>query len=184
MLKYHQNRKLTECICKNCSQLFLKPITEYNRNISLNRNNFCSRKCSAIYNNSNRIKYICSNKMKIHLDCISSNRKDKYSLFRYTFNSIKRRFKEVNIDLEYLKLIWEQQNGICPYTKIKLYLPTYKDNIKDYTRRASLDRIDSNKGYIKDNVQFVSTSINLMKNNMSSNQVIEFLNIIVKNLSV
>ena len=60
--------------------------------------------------------------MKIHLDCISSNRKDKYSLFRYTFNSIKRRFKEVNIDLEYLKLIWEQQNGICPYTKIKLYL--------------------------------------------------------------
>ena len=90
--------------------------------------------------------------------------------------SIKSRFKEYNIDVEYLHTIWTNQNGICPYTGIKLILPTY-GNIKkiSYTQRASLDRIDSTKGYIKGNVQFVSTPINLMKQSMSDLETKQYL---------
>lgn len=39
---------------------------------------------------------------------------------------------------------------------------------------ASLDRIDSNKGYIKDNVQWVHKSINIMKCDLSSDIFIGF----------
>lgn len=55
-------------------------------------------------------------------------------------------------------------------------MPTY-GNIKkiSYTQRASLDRIDSTKGYIKGNVQFVSTPINLMKQSMSDLETKQYL---------
>ena len=51
---------------------------------------------------------------------------------------------------------------------------------KDY-EKASLDRIDSSKGYTKDNVEFVSTSINYMKNSMSKEDTLELIQIIKSN---
>lgn len=36
---------------------------------------------------------------------------------------------------------------------------------------ASVDRIDSSKGYIPGNIQFVSTCINYMKNTMSDSDI-------------
>ena len=62
------------------------------------------------------------------------------------------------------------------YVLIQLVLPE-EDYTKDQdiTTRASLDRIDSNKGYIRGNVQFISTPINYMKNTMSDQQTKSFL---------
>ena len=47
---------------------------------------------------------------------------------------------------------------------------------------ASLDRIDSSKGYIIGNVQFISTSINYMKNTMSHNDTLLLCNLIAKHV--
>ena len=41
-------------------------------------------------------------------------------------------------------------------------------------KTASLDRIDSNKGYTKDNVQFVHKDINWMKQDFEQNKFIEY----------
>ncbi len=90
--------------------------------------------------------------------------------------------KETNLDLQYLKELWDSQNGICPYTGIKMILPEYKrkgrkrENMLPY--QASLDRINSNLGYIKGNVEFVCLSINYGKNGFSKQQMIDFLNLI------
>ena len=46
---------------------------------------------------------------------------------------------------------------------------------------ASLDRIDSSKGYIEGNVQWVHKRVNLMKGNMSTENFIEWCNLVVKN---
>ena len=48
MLKYKQNRKLIQCSCDYWHKLYDKPRSEYNRNIRLNKHNFCSRSCSYI----------------------------------------------------------------------------------------------------------------------------------------
>jgi len=45
---------------------------------------------------------------------------------------------------------------------------------------ASVDRIDSNKGYIKGNVQFVHKDINLMKNVLNIEYFIEMCKKIAK----
>lgn len=104
--------------------------------------------------------------------------------FNYYIRNCKRRHQhDFNLTLNDLKEIWDNQQGICPYSKVKLHLNTHSLRNPDIRFNASLDRIDSSKGYIKGNVQFVSTVINYMKSTMSHNHTIEFLQIITKNLS-
>lgn len=57
----------------------------------------------------------------------------------------------------------------------------YKNYIRDNTATASLDRIDSNKGYIKGNVQWVHKKINQMKWLFSKNEFIELCVAVAKN---
>lgn len=102
--KYKLNRKLTTFICPNCGQEADKPTSEYNRNIKLGRNNFCSRSCSVCYGNKHRSHEYAKSDVNIeHLKTISNNRRDEYSPFRYTLRNAKKRFKEFDLDLEYLK---------------------------------------------------------------------------------
>lgn len=48
---------------------------------------------------------------------------------------------------------------------------------------ASLDRIDSSKGYEIGNVQFISTAINYMKNTMSHEDTLKLCKIIAEKYS-
>lgn len=171
--KYMQNRKLITFVCDCCGKEAQKPLSEYNRNKKLGRKNFCSRSCAVRYANKNKL-HAFTDKCKEHLLSICNNHRDEYTDFRYTLKNVSKRTKEIDIDLEYLKQLWESQNGICPYTGIKLKLPTYKD-YDFYFDCASLDRIDSSKGYIKGNVQFVALPINLMKSTKSDIKVKQFL---------
>lgn len=177
MLKYKQNRKLIQIKCDFCGEMFDKPITEYNRNIRLKRHNFCSRSCSIKY--SNKINKRKGNPQYL----IADNRKDKYTSFRYYLRNSRNRYKNFNLTLEYLKELWEQQKGICPYTGLKLQLATYTKNHNNPIYTASLDRIDSSKGYEIGNVQFISTAINYMKHTMSHEDTINLCKIIAQKYS-
>lgn len=156
----------------------IKAESEYKRNLKKGRKNYCCRECAAKGAGKTRlgVKRSASDTLVKHLRDISGNRRDEYSPFRYTFRNAKKRFKEFDLDLEYLKEIWDRQSGRCPYTGIALVLPEANNlDTLDITRRASLDRIDSELGYVKGNIQFVSTPINYMKSTMSDSQTKKFL---------
>lgn len=113
---------------------------------------------------------------------MKKSRKDEYSQFREHLRRIRRRNKYYNITLEDLKKAWDLQEGICPYTKIKLENPGWdwykvKDKIPKY-RLASIDRIDPELGYVKGNIQFVSMLINFAKSDLTDKEMHEFLQII------
>lgn len=177
--KYNYNRKLITIKCDFCGKEFQKPLTEYNRCQKLGRNSYCSRECAskgATLKRQSKPHKLASDKLLEHLKHICGNKRDAYTPFRYSLRSAKRRFKDVNITLDDLKEVWEKQNGICPYTGIKLILPEDSNvNQIDFFHRASLDRIDSTKGYIKGNIQFISTPINLMKQSQTDLDVKHFL---------
>lgn len=99
MLKYKQNRKLTEFVCDHCGSICTKPLTEFNRNIKLGRKNFCSRTCSVKYGHA--VKPKRSNRYDISKH--SGNREDPFTPYKYTFNTCKRRYKEFSIIIEDLK---------------------------------------------------------------------------------
>lgn len=111
----------------------------------------------------------------------AGNRLDELSPFRYYINKAGsservKHYGNPNISPEYLKELWETQDGMCPYTGKKMELPltTQDHHIKGIPTRASLDRIDSSKGYVQGNVEFVCLAVNYAKNGFSKEQMIEF----------
>lgn len=96
----------------------------------------------------------------------------------YKLNNRERKSKELSITIEEAWNLFLKQNRNCAFTGLTLFFPSkWKD--KSYT--ASLDRIDSNKGYILGNVQWVHKHINIMKNKFPSDYFIEMCKLIAKN---
>lgn len=162
--------------CGYCQKEFSKPKNEYNRCVKKNKPMYCSLSCAGKKNVIGTVPFGGK-----------PNRippKVKKNPFRYYLNNCKRRNEhEFDLDLEYLEELWNIQKGICPYTKLQLILNNHGHQHKDFRYTASLDRIDSSIGYIKGNVQFISTAINYMKHTMSDEMCNEFLLQISKNLS-
>lgn len=179
--KYKQNRKLIEVTCDCCGVTFEKPKSEFDRNVKLGRRNFCSRSCCGKMPKLNPSPKSKSPENIAQLKTICGNRRDEFTPFRYLLASAKRRFKEFDITLTDLKEQWELQDGICPYSYLNLLLPESSNTQKDSIYRASLDRIDSELGYVKGNIQFISTPINYMKSTMSDSDIKSFITLLVKN---
>lgn len=173
------SRKTITVTCDYCGKSYEKAESEYKRNQKLGRRSFCSRSCQTKANNADRRNKPLTKAQLDHLESVRPNRRDKYTPFRYSLRCAKRRTKECTITLENLEEVWNLQQGICPYTGIKLVLPEDSniDTIPVY-ERASLDRINSSLGYVKGNIQFVSTPINYMKNTMSDSETKQFLKLI------
>ena len=86
----------------------------------------------------------------------------------------RRRSKEKNIyndlTLDYLMYLWEKQHGKCALTGIQMTYKFYEGRVNT---NLSVDRIDSTKGYSKDNVQLVCMAANQMKNDLSIEEFVE-----------
>lgn len=82
-----------------------------------------------------------------------------------TLNSAKTRAKEDNLpfDLtaEFLKKLYDQNNGICPVLKIPI-----TDN-----NPLSIDRIIPELGYIQSNVRLISWRANTLRNNATLSEL-------------
>ena len=69
----------------------------------------------------------------------------------------------------------------CPILGIPLIVGTYKKNKGGGTDNSpSLDRINNNKGYIKENIQIISRKANQMKNNGSFEDIKKLYNFMKK----
>lgn len=168
-----QIRKQEIVVCQCCKKSFLKDSSEVKRNTKLNRKIFCSLSCVSVYNNLHNIKNRYNNTK--HLN--PGNRTDEFTGFREHLKRIKYRTKEVDLTLQDLKDIFDSQNGVCAYSKVKLEkVPRSGKSNPIYT--MSLDRIDSKIGYIKNNIQFISIAMNHLKNAMTHQQMLEMLEIL------
>ena len=76
---------------------------------------------------------------------------------------------EFNITIEDLIKLYNQSQ-ICSLSGIDISLDRYKSVSE---QNLSIDRIDSNKGYIKGNIQLVDKRINMMKGSLSNEEFIE-----------
>lgn len=190
-----KNKKYSYLIkikCENpkCGKEFNKYVGEYNRSVRLGRKQYCCLSCygktegiKALKNIPEEIKERTQKNFIGKYKHLVGNKGNKYTRFRFFMrriqlnNIIKKLVPQTNIDLDYLMDLWKKQNGICPFTGWKLKLPKNVGSWKSRNRRshrASLDRIDNSKGYVKGNVRFVSLMANYARNSMSDAEVIEF----------
>ena len=86
------------------------------------------------------------------------------------YHSMKNNARIRNIPFKLTKqdinVLLGESKGVCAMSGVKLSL------INNDPNRASIDRIDSNKGYTKDNVQVVTTQVNYAMNNDTKAQFI------------
>jgi len=76
---------------------------------------------------------------------------------------------DFDIDIDYLRDIYERQGGLCIYAKVKLEFGTTS------LRSASLERLDSEIGYVRGNVVLASKAMNWAKNNASEADFLVFI---------
>lgn len=97
-------------------------------------------------------------------------------------NSLKSRAKKANLvyklSNKYLWALYLKQNKKCALSGIELIFQRNYQNINKKLQTASLDRIDSSKGYIKGNVQWVHKRINEMKKNDSDANFIDWCRLV------
>jgi hypothetical protein len=86
----------------------------------------------------------------------------------------KRRKIKFDVSYEYLWGVFVQQDRKCAYSGLEIFFSrTNLEHVSgDYT--ASLDRIDSSKGYVEGNVQWLHKRVNIMKGNMEEQEFLDF----------
>lgn len=91
------------------------------------------------------------------------------------FRKGNRKPKELTITLKEGWDIFLKQDRKCALSGLDLFFPKQS---KDKTYNASLDRIDSSKGYIQGNVQWVHKDVNIMKNKYKQEYFLEMCKLI------
>ena len=93
-------------------------------------------------------------------------------------NAKRRRSGSIDFDvsIEYIWNLFLKQDRKCSITGIPL---TFANTWHDHLSTASLDRIDSSKGYVEGNVQWVHKAINKMKTDFSQEDFIKWCEVVV-----
>jgi hypothetical protein len=94
------------------------------------------------------------------------------SFFNAIVNGARQRNLEIMITIDYIWNLFEEQGGKCALSGLELRFNLPGENRN--TRTASLDRIDSSKGYIEGNVQWVHRQINKMKMDLDESEFVDF----------
>jgi hypothetical protein len=84
----------------------------------------------------------------------------------------KNRNIDFNLSIEFLWDLFQKQNGKCVISGEPICFP---NKVHESDGTASLDRIDSNKDYSEDNVQWVHKDINVMKWNLSQDKFFDWI---------
>ena len=162
-------------LCNKCKQYLPKnKFNIDNTNLHGRRGNLC-RECK----DCQRKRYYAERQRLLN---------DDYAALRYklqaALKSARRRAKEYNryidIDLEYLFYLWTAQNGKCALKGMQM---PYKFSEGRVNSNLSIDRIDSTKGYSKDNVQLVCMAANQMKNDLSMEELTSLCSMILNTVN-
>jgi len=90
-------------------------------------------------------------------------------------NDSKHRSIENTITIDDINEMFDKQNGLCYWFKV----PLVPSNKSKHPQQPSLDRLDRNKGYTKDNVVLTCYSANIGRNENDINTWKEFLNLLL-----
>jgi len=168
--------------CGNCGSEFLRRAAEAKRCATKGFSVACSRSCGKTLANKRYPEKFCNAEHLPKGNLGYKKSLDGFSAFRYFLKKARSKercvkYGETDLTLEYLKSLWMSQNGICPYTGKLMSLPessSKRDQQKQPPNGASLDRIDSTKGYIQGNVEFVCLAVNYAKNKFGKEEMINF----------
>jgi hypothetical protein len=90
----------------------------------------------------------------------------------------------VDVSIEFLWELYLKQNQLCALSGREIQFGSHQSIGLNPKGTASLDRIDSSKGYVKENVQWVHKDVNMMKQGYDQNYFLDTCKRIVNNLKL
>lgn len=169
--KLIQKDKNNNLICYKC--FTYKSIEEFDST---------NLKSSWFRENKDRRCKCCKKKQYLKRRLNNRDKRDINRLLVERYCGLKDRSKKYNFiidfNVDYLKELWNSQNGLCNISKIPM---TYIMNQGRIYTNVSVDRIDSNIGYIKGNIQLVCMAVNQMKSDLSMNELVYICKEIINN---
>ena len=139
-------------ICLRCQKKL--PLASFERIKGRTLRNFC-RPCKLASDRQQR-----STGYRSYLSNLISKSRD---------TNKKRRFTGYEVTLDQLVELWLMQDGRCAISGVVLTHHNDGSGLKDFN--ASIDRIDSNLGYIPGNVQLVAYRANMLKQALSTDML-------------
>lgn len=128
--------------------------------------------CNLCYKSRNRKKYLETKDTFRENGITWRETNQAANLLIYAKTNARTKNLEFNLDITDIVI-----PEYCPYLGVKL---TNIHGRKFVPTNASIDRIDSSKGYIKGNVQIISRQANSMKNCATSKELLEFAKNVLK----
>jgi len=120
--------------------------------------------------------YLKNKAKKLKQSKINSKKLVKEYPLKALLSSIKSGAKNRNLKFEinydFIEKLWKTQEGLCYYTKVPMKLTARQKT----PYQVSIDRIDSNLGYTKENAVLCCQAVNYMKNDYSLEDFILFKN--------
>lgn len=124
----------------------------------------------------------CKKQQYIKRRLANRGKKDLNRLLLERYHGILERAAKKNLEcsitLDYLRELWCKQNGLCAISNIPM---TYIFNNGRIPTNISVDRIDSSRGYTRDNIQLVCMAVNQMKSDLDDNTFYDICAAIVRN---
>lgn len=84
----------------------------------------------------------------------------------------KKKGFETDVDKDYLYDLWHSQNGMCAYSGLEMTASAIVGDSRNPTA-ISVDRIDSSRGYTRDNIVLTCWKVNAAKSDLSLNEFVE-----------
>jgi hypothetical protein len=122
-------------------------------------------------------RYYLENKAKL----LEGHRRRNKQTPRYAFSSFlgqARKRAEVAIDQDYLMSLYDQQEGLCDLSGIRMTWATGKT----FPTSISVDRIDNEKGYVAGNVRLVCVAVNAFRSTMNDQELLKMAKALVLNM--
>ena len=163
VIKFNKEWKDGKLLCHKCGEY--KKVEEFTKNGGMSkirgyRRNVC-KECTVEARKSATKKWT---KEQTLVRCLNSR------LLGAKDRAEKRKI-EFNLTLDFLLNLWDQQNGKCALSDVQM---TY-DMLSGRTpTNISIDKINRNLGYTKDNVQLVCMACNQMKSDLSDDMLYFF----------
>ena len=129
--------KTTTLNCTGCGKPFEKsaPEVRRQRKVDPDRQFYCTMPCYGRHAGQHNLGPEHSRGNPKHLN--PGNRLDEFSPFRYHMRKARNRKHGTNLDLEYLKALWERQGGRCAISGLGMTLPP--TSLAGTTQRGSLE---------------------------------------------
>lgn len=91
----------------------------------------------------------------------------------------RKQYDRSGISLELLSELWKKQNGKCALTGKRM---THLRGVGKVRTNVSIDRIDSNLGYTENNVRLTCVTANLMRQNLTDIEMVEWCSKVIEKL--